>query len=121
MGGCAVDKVVDVLHKPPDQQQVLFIWNKPILQDRAHRKIKLHAEKVKVCETLCGGIRDMNTFASTCKSFTNTCKCSPLTQPQPGDCSSLRTDVSHTISDHNNSGHAGLALLFIDKDDVMTY
>ena len=48
------------------------------------------------------------------------CMCSPLTQPQPGDCSSLRTDVSHTISDHNNSGHAGLALLFIDKDDVMT-
>ena len=47
-------------------------------------------------------------------------KCSPLTQPQPGDCSSQRTDVSHTISDHNNSGHAGLALLFIDKDDVMT-
>ena len=32
VGGCAVDKVVDVLHKPPDQQQVLFIWNKPILQ-----------------------------------------------------------------------------------------
>ena len=46
--------------------------------------------------------------------------CSPLTQPQPGDCSSLCTDISHTISDHNNSGHAGLALLSIDKDDVMT-
>ena len=112
MGGCAVDKVVDMLHKPPDQQQVLFIWNKPILQDRAHRKIKLHARFVK---RLRGGIRDMNTFASTCKSSTHTCKCSPLTQPQPRG---LQLPAHLRLSDHNNSG---LALLFIDKDDVMTY